>query len=381
MPQGGTLSAVSATTNDKGIATLEFTTTKQPGDNFKVAASCSQKYINGVILNEDDGSIIQDSIRTALPTAHGKLTQMLTVWRKVHIEVDAMKPSAGNFYRGKITGTLSLFGVNFVSTNLDAMEVGRLENGRLVIGANSYGINSNNSGIILASAAVPATEVGKDFTAYDDDDFNEDDGVNKKGDTGEAMVAPDASLVQDSDDRAKNLFAPAYVRPTYDLPNPTPNPPFVVNQAGDLGGDVRALFRFDNRASNSNDYWVIYMLGAYQPITAEDQDPNTEVPTVGRVDVTTGHRGVGQGAVTYLEVVSAHELAVFDKKQDAKPACRGNLANWKQSFRNAPTTAHEVGHLFGGEHDDGGLMSSDCSIVTLTFSDQTIATARAIARP
>src|SRR5262249_15460938 len=96
--------APSIMTDDKGIATVEFTTTKQPGDNFKVAGSCSQKYLDGVVLNNDDGSIIQDSIPTPLPTAHGKLTQMLTVWRKVHVEVDAMKPSVENFYRGRLRG-------------------------------------------------------------------------------------------------------------------------------------------------------------------------------------------------------------------------------------------------------------------------------------
>jgi hypothetical protein len=377
-PMAGRLSSTAAMTDDNGVATVEFTTTRQPGDNFKVAASCSLRYLDGVDLNDTDGSIIQDSLRTALPTAHDKLTQMLTVWRRVHVEVDAMQRSAGNFYTGRITGVTRIFGVTFIGTNLAGMEPGRLENGRLVVGANSYGITSNTAGIILASVAVPATEVGKEFTAYDDDDFNENDGANKRGDTGEALVAPDASLVQDSDNPAMNLLAPAYVRPTYDLPNPTPNPPFVVNQAGDTGADVIALYKFDNRASNSNDYWVIYMLGAYQAITTEDQDPNTEAATSGRVDAVRG-----QGAVTYLELVSAHELAVLDKHHEADPDpfCRANLANWNQTFRNAPTTAHEVGHLFGGLHTDRGLMADKCPQATLTFSDATIAKARATARP
>src|SRR5262249_28007972 len=216
----------------------------------------------------------------------GKLTEMLTVWRRAHLEVDAMKASARNFYSGKITAAVSILGVRFVVTDLAAMETGRLGNGRLVIGANSYGISGNSASVIFTTSTVPATEVGKEFTAYDDDDFNDNDGANKKGDTGEALVAPDQTLVQDSDDRAKNLLAPAYVRPTYDLANADPTPPFVVNQAGDDGADVRALFKFDNRARNGNDYWVIYLLGAYQPITAEDQDPDSEVDhaTYGRVD-------------------------------------------------------------------------------------------------
>ena len=379
-PQRGTLSSAAAMTDNNGVATVDFTTTRQPGDNFKVAASCSLRYLDGVDLKPDDGSIIQDVAKAALPTGNGKLTDMLTVWRRVHVEVDAMGASAGNFYRGKIVASVDFFGFHFVTTDLAGMETNRLENGRLVIGGNSYPITSNGATTIFTSAAVPAAEIGRNFTAYDDDDFNNNDGANKRGDTGEALVAPDRGMVQDADAAANNVLARAYVRPTYDLANANPTPPFRINQAGDGAADVRALYRFDNVGSNSNDFWVIYMLGAYQPITAEDQDPDTESATMGRVD---GIRG--QGAVTYLEMVSNHELAAQDRTIDRQaagdPICAANAANFKASFRNAPTTAHEVGHLFGGQHGDGGLMSDVCGRVTLTFSDTTIAAARDTVRP
>jgi hypothetical protein len=379
VPQAGTLTPLQAITNAAGIATVKFATTIQPGDNFKVAASCNKPYLESTRLNDPNGSQIIDAERKVLPTPVAKLTDMLTVWRRVHVEPDFMQAVTGNFYRGTVTAaaTVPWFNMSFVSTNLAAMEAGRLEHGRIVItGDGAYPITANTGNMIISSG-VPATAVGKAFTAYDDDDYNGSDGANKHGDDDEALVAPDRSLVQDSDTPANNVFAPGYVRPTYDLPNPT-HPAFVLNQIGDAGADVVRLYggAFDNQAKNQNEYWVVYMLGAYQPITAEDQDPDTEGITTGRVDALRG-----LGGVTYLECVSAHELAANDKKIDASNAGSPNIGAWKQSFRNAETTAHEMGHLFGGRHTDRGLMSDQIATIYLTFSPTTLDAIRSTLKP
>jgi hypothetical protein len=57
-PQYGTLSAGSALTDANGIAQVEFTVTMQPGDNFLIASSNDQAYLNGVVL---DGGNLRDS--------------------------------------------------------------------------------------------------------------------------------------------------------------------------------------------------------------------------------------------------------------------------------------------------------------------------------
>jgi hypothetical protein len=380
----GTLGAMSANTDASGKATVTFTTTKQPGDNFKVAASCDNNYLTGVRLKPGDGSIINDMSGAALPTASGKLTQMLTVWRKVHIERDAMQASAHNFYQGTINRVTGNASISFVSTSVIGMDPGRLQNGRLVIPdlPGSFLILSNTGSLLFISGQVPAAAVNKNFTAYDDDDFNDNDGNNKKGDTGESISLPDIGLLFDSDMPANNVFARAYVRPAYDLNNPTnnpnPNPPFVLNPLQDTLPATLSLWRFDNRASISDDYWVIYLLGAYQPSTDNDLDPDTDEGGFGITWPGTG------GSTEFMEIVSAHELAEQDKSIDKDPklADCANREIYKASIRSAPVAAHEVGHLFDGDHPDKGLMGGSCKETTsLIFSDETIDKIRDTKRP
>jgi hypothetical protein len=71
----------------------------QPGDNFRVAASCEQLYLAGVTVNVLD---LRDASGAVLPTLRGKQTAMLTVWRRVHAEVDSMGVVANNHAAGTI---------------------------------------------------------------------------------------------------------------------------------------------------------------------------------------------------------------------------------------------------------------------------------------
>jgi hypothetical protein len=48
-PQAGSLNMPSATTDANGVATVEFTTTMQPGDNFVIAASTDGSYLNNSV--------------------------------------------------------------------------------------------------------------------------------------------------------------------------------------------------------------------------------------------------------------------------------------------------------------------------------------------
>src|SRR6185369_6291063 len=98
--QPGTLSAASAQTDANGVAQVELTVTAQPGDNFKVAAGCNTNYLNGVVVA---GTDLRDGSGSTLPTDRAKPTDMVTVWRKVHVEVDSMGLVTGN----EVAGTVS----------------------------------------------------------------------------------------------------------------------------------------------------------------------------------------------------------------------------------------------------------------------------------
>jgi hypothetical protein len=148
----GTTNSASAKTDNNGTASVDLTVTMQAGDNFMVAASDDSAYLNGLTVNQ---ILLQDSggniVGSGTPKA--KASPMLTVWRRVHLEVDSMEavPTTGsqkNSITGNITsinGTSTIATIAFVDQNLDDGSPkldnappnngnGRFENGTIRIG-------------------------------------------------------------------------------------------------------------------------------------------------------------------------------------------------------------------------------------------------------
>ena len=122
----GTTNSASARTDANGVASVDLTVTMQPGDNFMVAASDDSSYLNGLTVNQ---ILLQDSggniVGSGTPKA--KASPMLTVWRRVHLEVDSMEavPTTGpqkNSVAGKVTsinGTSTMATIVFTDQNLN----------------------------------------------------------------------------------------------------------------------------------------------------------------------------------------------------------------------------------------------------------------------
>ena len=356
MPQAGTLSVASAQTDASGAAQVELTVTMQPGDNFRVAAVCNSTALGGVVVN---GTDLKDSSGNTLPTQRVNVTDMLTVWRRVHVEMDSMGPVVGNQVAGTIrrarpdtdTGTIQL-------SIRERLELGRFQGGLITIdGLGGFPVYYNTRGTIsVASSLIPqgAVLAGRAYVLVDDDDFNGDDLNLLDGDDGENVTAPDTSLMQDSDDPGKNVFAPAYVRPIYDIGDNNDFVLFVLNVAKDAPSAIIATYDFDTVGTEADPaFWTVYLLGAYQFIRSEDLDPGVELMSaLGIVDTING-----RGASVYNEVARTGEIPF--------------------SGINALTAAHEIGHLFNGLHPDGGLMSS----MSATFSDVTLNKIRSVSHP
>ena len=102
-PQAGTLSPAShwALTDASGVASNYFTVTEQPGDNFRVVASCDPSFASQyhADINSTTGGIVDTNDN---PIASNYVTEMLTVWRRLHVEVDSMGAVAGNSVSGNI---------------------------------------------------------------------------------------------------------------------------------------------------------------------------------------------------------------------------------------------------------------------------------------
>lgn len=135
----GQLSAVSATTNSNGIATVNFTVTMQPGDNFAIAASTSDTEINSVDVS---GAELVNGNSQNIPITCDDdepvcRSEMLTVWRRLHIEVDSMGISQENFVLGTIANLTKIKANQMRTINLNPttpvtqLEPNRFEGGRL----------------------------------------------------------------------------------------------------------------------------------------------------------------------------------------------------------------------------------------------------------
>lgn len=241
----GTLSMCTATatnecyslTDSQGVATAEFSVTRQPGDNFVVAASTDQNYLRGVVVN---GTGLRDSIGNQLPTTHARRTALLSAWRRLHIEVDSMGPANGNWIAETIPETFKLDPNESREITLSALpflEFDRFENGRMAIGSISLLIESNSAHSVFVrnttSSMVEVTQ-GAGFNLYDDDDFNNNGGLMVDGDENEDIPMPPLSLLtENSDNPNANVLAPAYIWPVYDLEGSNENTDFAANVADD----------------------------------------------------------------------------------------------------------------------------------------------------
>jgi hypothetical protein len=114
LPRIGKLDKLFALTDANGIAKATFTVSMNPGDNYKIVASCTPGYLAGVVAN---GASMQDASGAALPTADGRDTNMLTVWRRLHVETDSMVVAATTgTQKNSVTGTITSITTAVINT-------------------------------------------------------------------------------------------------------------------------------------------------------------------------------------------------------------------------------------------------------------------------
>ena len=122
-------------------------------------------------------------------------------------------------------------------------------------------------------------------------------------------------------------YQPAYVVPVYDVGDDNMNVPFVLNVAYNNAAII-AVQDWDSKSQNSPDFWVAYLLQSFQgQASDQDNDPNSEVSTLGATPVPAG------GSVIFLEVHQIHEGVT-------NPIAEEQI-----------TVVHETGHAVGRSDD------------------------------
>ena len=369
-------------------ASTNYKVTMQPGDNFAVAASFSDTYRDGIRVNSLDGSKLINSANLIIPISGtsnpdniaGLRTKMLTNWRKLHIEVDSMGAASGNKVEGNLTDTKKVSSGNqTLNLSVSNLRVNRFENGTLVIKrgnpavvfktlrvrATTYVSNTDDTVVNYANTASSVTVFNNtgvfsvspsdSFILYDDDDVN-DDGV-LDGDEGDTVPEPDRGLLQSVDTPCPsaytanncNVFASAYVRPEYDLTGNQRNVTYFANRSNtEIDTLVQTFFQAKSTEA-SEVFWTIYLLGAYQQLETDSSDPD-------RLGALYGVTGTLESTI-FEELARATEYEDFDRLYTS-------VAPWRnRSIGKRFTSAHEVGHLFGCDHMDGGSAVTDYGVM------------------
>ncbi|GEM_PF-2439632 len=435
--------------------TFEFQiTTHHPGDNFRVVGNGDRDFLSE--LRNDDATLgannadklrIIDPHVTGLPPDqevrdHTHYTSdILTVWRFLHVEVDSMGVVTGNEVSGEIvdmtpkdSATANKF---FVSNNLDdgsrnlsdaPAQNGQFENGILTIPTRLgvLNIQGNGDDFVQGAAVLNITPIS--FTATDDDWFGNStmagtitgithnntnwvlalnvinpgavDWPDFIGGTisiggGPLMAIPNTSKVDieaevkdlripytlkdddtivgdipDPDARGiETTYAPVYIVPLFDTGNETPLEPFTVNSHW---GQQLDQIRSSRGAPLSTDQcWIVSVLGAYQMDRDRYNPPAGALGLAAiprRGDNDPDREGTSRAAA--WQAVDAHGVIMGEESiRDwiARPApngpggvdpAAGGAAGAARQWRRQEILNHEIGHLFGLEHDDGQIINN-----------------------
>ena len=367
-----------AFTNADGEATTTLTVSRQPGDNFRVTASCALGLQNGL-----------SAIGLEVVKANGdprpaevKQSGLITVWRHLHIEADSMGAVAGNELRGIVSRAQNATlrrrsqppfqGIKVVlprevvdsagdQVDFRIFNTDEFQDGEIVIGGTPFPVRfSEGSTVWIDAGPDPRSLRGAPFELVDDDKLG--GGLH---DDGTEVPQPDLSFLSESDSQATNWFADVYIRPVH-LPGSEENLPFRINLDEPDEGYCRVLeipcpagqSSFDHAANASDpNFWVVYLLGAYQGPLGTDGDPDIDPfaatdqnrVTLERADV------LGHGAAVFLE-------SIRDEGGAAIGICSA-----------AGVAVHGLAHQFTGPGHvagDTGIMAAGCVDGSGTWSPQ-----------
>jgi len=162
------------TTDANGKARVDITVSMQPGNNYRAAASTVPAGVAQLSQADADGQVAHNCI---------VYSDMLTVWRKLHVETDSMGPVTNNKIDSPFTGIVGsgtslteingLYSLDDLSANLDKTPPGngRFENGIVTVGDVQFmiaigPITANGSNrVVFPSASI----AGLPFSAVDND--------------------------------------------------------------------------------------------------------------------------------------------------------------------------------------------------------------------
>ncbi|MCH8879966.1 MAG: hypothetical protein IID34_08795, partial [Planctomycetes bacterium] len=322
----------SAVTDAFGKASVTVTVSMQPGNNYRGGASCDQAAINAATQTQADSNAPPNDVL---------FSEMLTIWRKLWIEVDSMAAvDSTNTQTGTVqaaptfdpANNHAIIDINDLETDFektDQHKFGRID----ISGFGSFttihtivSLGDDQVEILNAPPTI-VTANEAEYTLWDDDVG----GVPvPPGPPVTLPRAPDTVLMAD-------LYEPAYVAAQnpnmgfYDSNTPfdrNVNSPSEIQNSGNANRDL----------TSSASYWVVHLTSAFQGFRDKDCDPGVEMGEEGvTMGVTAEGGGATSGSLIFLEAI-----------RDRHNGIPGSMVQEEQV-----TVVHESGHQFLLQHSDG----------------------------
>jgi hypothetical protein len=303
----------------------------QPGNNFRVVAGARPTDLTevfavsddpyGSVYHEENFDLIHNEGEPTLTDAYSidgmMATRLLTVWRRLHVEVDSMGAVTGNTVSCNISRAEDN-GNNGYNVTFDPVltqdDLGHFVGGVLTdSAATSYLVLSctGSTAVVLKGLSPPPASGLAELS--DDDHLT----------NGQDVPMPDTSQLYAA-------MQEAFVEVAFDVGDSNDNTPFKAN-LNSVIPDMHDVRGWDSVTLNAVPYWVAYVLGAFQGPYANDNDPESETDVIlGETDSTAG------GCYIYIE-------SIYDTGDS-----------------QADTVVHEVGHAVG----------NDCWTEPVTLRDQ-----------
>jgi hypothetical protein len=329
-PGAGTLSPIEMVTDGDGKARVTLTVGMAPGDNYRVAASLDSTKVQEPYLT-------QTMADTDAPPPGVVFSQMLTVWRKLHVELDSMEGVlTSGAEQNQVVGTAHTYaynsGTNETTVDLeqdldDCWEEGKashFENGSYTPnGASSYtplrtvSHDGHDDIVVQGNCSLSS----KDYVLRDDDSFTL------------LPSLPDTGLLN-------SIFDDCYILCVTDAPGSTTDVPFIRNLGGEAtdGSSIRAAARRQSAEYEADDYWAVYVLSIFQLGYSQDKDPDTDPGPAG----ATEDSGYDAAVIPRENIRDAAHVYAYDA---------GNLER--------QAVAHETGHqvLGSSQHTANTIMN------------------------
>jgi len=322
---GASLSSSDAITDGSGEARVTLTVSMNPGDNFKIAASLDGSEFNPL----NPGAMKQEMADGLEPLpASVFMSEMLTVWRKLHIELDSMaEVAATGPEMNRVIGTAD-------SYNYDAGEnktTADLGQDLAACWEETKEFHFEN-GSYTPSGGSSYTPF-KTISHWGDDELVVFGNCSSESKVYVLLDEDNQNILPKLPDTIKtnSIFDDCYILCVSDAPGSTQDVPFQRNLGGasTSGSDISNAARRDSATYEADGYWVVYVLSIFQLGYSQDKDPNTDP---GQAGVTEDS---WQASVIPLENI-----------RDAA-ACYGHNATTLEQ----QAAAHEIGHQVLKEGD------------------------------